>query len=212
MKVYENTIEKFLEDLASSSPAPGGGAVAALSGALSASLSSMVMNLTVNKKKFMEYSDDVKNKFNDYLIKCEELRKEFMGYIEKDVEAFNLVMQAYKMPKETEDEKKERNRAIQRALIEAYSVPYSVADTAFSMFDMVDFISEYGNKNAITDAGVAAIQIFAAIEAAVLNVRINLAGIEDIDLVSDVDMNCKRFLIEAAQKKEEILKKVMAAI
>ncbi|WDC85898.1 cyclodeaminase/cyclohydrolase family protein [Caloramator sp. mosi_1] len=127
--------------------------------------------------------------------------------MEQDVEAFNLVMQAYKMPKDTEEQKAERERAIQRALLEAYSVPYAVADTAFSMFDIVDFVAEFGNKNAITDAGVAAIQLYAAIEAAVLNVRINLEGIKDIDLVSDVDMHCKRFLIEAAHRKEEILLK-----
>ncbi|WDC84160.1 cyclodeaminase/cyclohydrolase family protein [Caloramator sp. mosi_1] len=83
MKIYENTIEKFLEDLASSSPAPGGGAVAALSGALAASLSSMVMNLTVNKKKYMEYSDDVKNRFNEYLVKCEELRKSLWSILSR---------------------------------------------------------------------------------------------------------------------------------
>ncbi|GFR36106.1 cyclodeaminase/cyclohydrolase family protein [Thermobrachium celere] len=212
MKTYQNTIENFLTDLASSSPAPGGGAVAALSGALAASLSSMVINLTVNKKKFMEYSDDIKEKFNQYLGKCEELRREFLEYIDKDIEAFNLVMQAYKMPKDTDEQKAERNKAIQNALIEAYKVPYSVAESAYNMFEIVDFIAEYGNQNAITDAGVAAIQILAAIEAAVLNVRINLGGINDVDLVSDVDMNCKRLLIEAGYKKEEVLKKVYRKI
>jgi len=212
MKTYQNTLENFLADLASSSPAPGGGAVAALSGALAASLSSMVINLTVNKKKFMEYSEEIKAKFNEYLIKCEELRKEFLEYIDKDIEAFNLVMQAYKMPKDTEEQKSERNKAIQSALIEAYKVPYSVAEGAFKMFDIADFIAEYGNQNAVTDAGVAAIQILAAIEAAVLNVRINLGGINDVDLVSDVDMNCKRLLIEAGYKKEEIIKKVYKKI
>lgn len=212
MKTYQNTIQDFTMDLASSSPAPGGGAVAALAGSLAASLTSMVINLTTNKKKYMEYSDEIKAKFNEYLAKCDELREDFLEDIDRDIEAFNEVMAAYKLPKETDEEKIQRHKAIQRAMVEAFRVPYSVADKAYSMFDMVEFVAEYGNKNAITDAGVAAIQILAAIEAAILNVRINLSSIDDMDLVSDVDMNCKRLLMEATHRKEEVLKKVYKKI
>ncbi|MCX7950652.1 MAG: cyclodeaminase/cyclohydrolase family protein [Clostridiales bacterium] len=212
MKTYQNTIQDFTKDLASSSPAPGGGAVAALSGSLAASLTSMVINLTINKKKFMEYDEEIKKKFNEYLAKCEELRMDFLEDIDRDIEAFNEVMAAYKLPKDTDEEKAQRHKAIQRAMVEAFRVPYSVADKAYSMFDMVEFVAEYGNQNAITDAGVAAIQILAAIEAAILNVRINLSSIDDLDLVSDVDLNCKRLLMEATHRKEEVLKKVYKKI
>lgn len=212
METYKMTLDEFTKDLASDSSAPGGGAVAAISGALAACLTSMVINLTVNKKKFNEYSDEIKSKFNEYLERCQELRKYFLEDIDRDIVAFNDVMAAYKMPKNTEEEKIERHNAIQRALTEAYRVPYSVLENANSMFEMVKFVAEYGNENLITDAGIAAIQLYAAIESSILNVKINLASIDDIDMVNEINLYCKKFLIEASKNKEEILNMVYKKI
>jgi len=175
----EKTISKFLDELASNSPAPGGGSVAALSGSLGAALTSMVCNLTIGKKKYLDVGLEMKN----ILAKAEELRKTFTLLIDQDTEAFNKVMEAYGFPKETDDQKALRGAAIQAATKEAALVPLRVMKHVIDGLALVKVVAEKGNANSISDAGVSALMLHAAAESAALNVQINLNTITDQEFV-----------------------------
>ncbi len=166
-------VNDFLAELASASPTPGGGSVAALSGALGASLCSMVCNLTIGKKKYVEVEEDLKR----VLKETERLRLELTRLIDEDAAAFDKVMVAMKLPKETDDEKAARKAAIQDSLVDAASVPLAVMDKCVEVVELSVAVAEKGNVNAVSDAGVAALNARAGAHAARLNVLINLGGI-----------------------------------
>lgn len=172
-------ITEFLNELASNSPAPGGGSVAALSGSLGAALTSMVCHLTIGKKKYASVEQEMKNT----LTKSEELRKIFTELVERDTEAFNKVMEAYALPKETEDQKALRNAAIQEATKEATLIPLRVMKHAVDGLALAKIVAEKGNVNSVSDAGVSGFMFYTAAEGAALNVQINLSGITDSEFV-----------------------------
>ena len=163
----------FLGELASGSPTPGGGSVAALCGALGAALNSMVANLTIGKKKYADYDAEMK----EALAGAETLRLELTQMIDEDAAVFNKVMVALKMPKETDAEKASRKTALQQALVDAATVPLAVMEMCVGVIRMAKPVAEHGNVNAVSDAGVAALVARAGVHAAGLNVRINLGGI-----------------------------------
>jgi formiminotetrahydrofolate cyclodeaminase len=167
------TLNDFLSELASDSPTPGGGSVAALSGALAASLTSMVANLTIGKKKYEDVQEDVQA----VLAKTEGLRLELAELMEEDAAAFDKVMVAMKLPKETEEEKAARTAAMQAALVDAAMVPLAVMEKCVEVIALAKVAAEKGNKNAVSDAGVAALMGRAGAHAAKLNVMINLGWI-----------------------------------
>lgn len=169
------TICDFLSELASKSPAPGGGSVAALSGALGAALSSMVCNLTLGKEPYKNVEDEIK----ELLKKSEQLRKELTTIIDEDTEAFTDVIRAFKMPKETTLQKQKRSQAIQAGYKIAAQVPLKTANTCEQILDIVQRVAEKGNQNSITDAASSALMAQAGIQAALLNVKVNLASIKD---------------------------------
>lgn len=175
----EKTIVKFLDELASNLPAPGGGSVAALSGALGAALASMVANLTIGKKKYLEVEHEMKN----ILTKSQELRKQFTLLIDQDTEAFNKVMEAFGLPKETDDQKALRTAAIQGATKEATLVPLRVMKLVVDALALAKIVADKGNANSASDAGVAALMLHAAAESAALNVFVNLNSVNDQDFV-----------------------------
>ena len=174
-KLAEKTVNEFLDALASSAPAPGGGSVAALSGAMGAALVSMVCNLTLGKKRYAEVQDEVAA----LLEKSEALRHELTKLLEADVEAFMGVSRAYKMPRATDEEKAVRSEAIQQALRGATVVPMKVAEACVGILDLCAPAAEMGNKNAVSDAGVAALMAEAGLRSAALNVLININAIKD---------------------------------
>ncbi len=173
----KQTLKMFLDDLASSSPAPGGGSVAALSGALGAALTSMVCNLTIGKKKYTDVDGDMKK----ILTQAEELRNTFAVLIDKDTLAFNKVMEAYGLPKETEPQKALRGAAIREATKEATLIPLEVMKHCIDALALTQEVASRGNANSISDAGVSALMLHAACEGAALNVRINLNTLDDSD-------------------------------
>ncbi len=191
----------FLDELASSSPAPGGGSVAALSGALGAALSSMVCNLTRGKQGYEEAQDEIK----EILQRSEELRKQLTELIDKDTEAFNEVMKALKMPKETEDQKEHRQHAMQNAFKHAADVPLETAQKCTQILDVARIVAEKGNKNSISDAAVSALMAQTGLQAAMLNVRINLCSIKDTEYVQKVSTELDELLQNAMEKSAEIL-------
>ncbi|MBI5474612.1 MAG: cyclodeaminase/cyclohydrolase family protein [Ignavibacteriae bacterium] len=175
----KRSMNGFLDELASSSPAPGGGSVAALAGALGAALTSMVCNLTIGKKKYLAVEEQMKK----VLKESEDLRARFSVLIDKDTDAFNKVMEAYSLPKDDESKKALRDAAISAATKEATMVPLEVMKHCIDAMALAQTVAENGNKNSISDAGVSALMLHAACESAALNVRINLNGLADTEFV-----------------------------
>lgn len=170
-----NPVEGFIVDLSSDSPTPGGGAVAALSLALGFSLLSMVTRLTLKKKKYEEYHDRARSILESAMTET----KTALYLMKKDEEAFDLVMEAYKLPKETEEEKKLRKEKIEEALKEASRVPFETLSLALKGTELAKELADFGLKSAISDVGTALEEFKAAFMGGKLNVLINLAGIED---------------------------------
>ncbi len=173
------TMNAFLDELASSSPAPGGGSVAALAGALGAALTSMVCNLTIGKKKYAEVEDDLRK----VVGQSEDLRRRFTELIELDTPAFNKVMEAFALPKDTEPQKALRSAAVTEATKEATLVPLEVMKHCIDALALAQEVASKGNANSVSDAGVSAIMLHAACEGAALNVRINLNALNDPEFV-----------------------------
>jgi len=175
----KKTVSAFLDELASSSPAPGGGSVAALSGALGAALTTMVCNLTIGKKKYADVESDLKK----VRTESEKLRAKFTQLIDEDTLAFNKVMEAYALPKESEAQKTLRGAAIAAATKEATLVPLEVMKHCIDAMALAQQVVSSGNANSVSDAGVSALMLHAACEGAALNVKINLGGLADSDFV-----------------------------
>ncbi|MEA2022306.1 MAG: cyclodeaminase/cyclohydrolase family protein, partial [Candidatus Caldatribacteriota bacterium] len=167
--LIEKKVNNFLNELASSSPTPGGGSVAALAGALGAALLSMVGNLTLGKKKYQIVEED----FKKMVSSSEKLRIELSRLIDEDIKVFNEFMAIYKMPKVTENEKKVRSEKIQEALVLAAEVPLKVGFKCLEILTLSEEVAGKGNINVISDAGVAALMAEAALDSALLNVKIN---------------------------------------
>lgn len=176
------TMQDYLNELSSDSPTPGGGNVAALCGALSASLGSMVCNLTIGKKKYA----DVENVMIELKTKLEYYQKRFLELAQKDNNAFNNVMAAFKLPKETEEEKLLRNDAIEKATIGAAEVPSEVIKYCYDLLPLIKGVAEKGNKNSISDAGVAAALIKTSAAGAYLNVLINCASLNNQTIADEI--------------------------
>jgi methenyltetrahydrofolate cyclohydrolase len=200
-KLMKLNVKMFLDELASSSPAPGGGSVAALSGALGAALSSMVCNLTIGKKGYETVQDEIL----DILHKSEDLRKHLTDLIDKDTEAFNEVMTAMKLPKETEEQKTHRQQEMQTAFKHAADVPLETARTCVHVMDVAHIVAQKGNKNSISDAAVSVLMAQAGVQAAMLNVRINLSSIKDQEYVQKVSTELHELLQNAMEKTSAIL-------
>ncbi len=175
------SIHEFMNELASAAPSPGGGAVAALLAALSTSLCSMMANLTINKpsyEKIWQASEDLVARMN---VK----REEFYILMDKDASSFDSVTDAFKLPKETEVEKKHRSAMIQKGYIEATKVPLEMAEKTLELFEDINYIVDNGNKNVITDGIAAAMAASTAVNMALLNVKINLKSIKDEKYVKE---------------------------
>ena len=201
-------INDFINELASSSPAPGGGSVAALAGSLGAALLSMVCNLTIGKEKYSDVQDEIK----DILKKSEKLRKKLIKLIDEDTEAFNDVMKAFKMPKETDEQKKKRSIAIQEGYKKATSIPLDTSKTCEEILDLSMIVAKKGNQNSITDSAVSAIMARSAVESAILNVKINLGSIKDDKFVNNINSEVENLQKSSERKEKEILKIVASKI
>jgi formiminotetrahydrofolate cyclodeaminase len=174
-QIKETAIDNFLDALASQSATPGGGSAAAIIGAMGAALVSMVCNLTIGKKKYA----DVEGEMREVRAKAEALRHKLTGMIEDDVKAFDQVMDAYGMAKETDAEKAAREKAIQAALKQATEVPLRCCHAAREVIDLAAIASDKGNLNVISDAGVGVLAAYAALRSAALNVFTNAKIITD---------------------------------
>jgi len=204
----EKPIFTFLDELASSAPAPGGGSAAALAASIGAALVSMVANLTVGKKDYVNVQDDIQRILN----RSETLRHRCLELLEGDVAAYTQVSIAYKMPRDTEEQKQARNAAIQKALKQATAVPMELAEVCVEILNLCPESAEKGNVRAVSDVGVGALMAEAALRAAALNVLINLGSIKDEAFVQKERARLNALLDGKAQLKERILKDVEAKL
>ncbi|MBI6872239.1 cyclodeaminase/cyclohydrolase family protein [Clostridium aciditolerans] len=198
-------LKDFIDELGSKSPAPGGGSIAALSASLASALASMVFNLTIGKKEYMEYDESLKEKVDDSFNEVNLYKVEFLELMERDTNAFLSLMEAFKMPKTTEDEIRSRKEKIAEGNKEALEIPLQVAEKAYKLYDHIYIAVQYGNKNAVSDAGVAASLVETAIEGAILNVKINIMGLKDEERKEELKNKCKYLLENSKKKKEEIM-------
>lgn len=198
--LLDMNLREFANELSMDSPAPGGGSIAALCGAMSASLSSMVANLTVGKKGYEEVQDKIK----ELAVKAQSLKDEFLRDIDMDTQAFNKVMEAFRMKKKTVEQKELRSQAVEHATKEATLVPLHVLENSIEALKLAKESAENGNKNSISDAGVAALTAEAGAEGAYYNVRINLPNIEDKKFQTDVKRKATHLLKKAHKLGQEV--------
>ncbi len=195
------TLRSYLGRLASDSPEPGGGSVAALVGALGAALVGMVTHLTLGKPKYA----GVQAEMVEIEARAEELRLELEGLVTLDALAYGAVAEAMKLPQDDEAQKAERKRVLQNALNGAAAVPLKIALTAVEVAKLAVPAAEKGNLFAVSDAGVAALLADAAAQAAALNVKINLAWMDDEEFKRTAWTRVEESLSEVAQLRETVL-------
>jgi glutamate formiminotransferase/formiminotetrahydrofolate cyclodeaminase len=179
-ELVSKNVREFVDEVASSSPAPGGGSVSALAGSLGAALGCMVAHLTLGKPGYEAAAGEIQ----DALQKLESLRKDLLNIVEEDTQAFNRVSEAYQMAKESGPQKMERSKAIQDALKGATQVPLKLTRKCASALDLLKALATKGNPSAASDAGVGALLAYAGLMGASLNVEINLGGMKDQDFAA----------------------------
>ena len=208
MKLIDLTVFDFINEVDSKNPAPGGGSVSALCGALGASLIRMVGHLTLDKKKFLALEPTIQLEFKSTLSELLMIKDQIVYLVDKDTDAFNMIMAAYRLPKTTEEEVKHRNETIQEATLEAIMVPLKVASLSMSALNHLDTILQNGNKSAISDLGVAILSLITGVEGACLNVLINLPGLEDQIASQQYRNQATELLKKAHLKKDELMPKI----
>ncbi len=194
----------FVESVASSSPAPGGGSVSAAAGSLAAALASMVCRLTLGKKKYAEVQDHVAA----ILKQTDVLKDELYELVARDAASFDAVMAAMKLPKESEEQQKQRTEAIQKATINATQTPLETMKKAAQAIDLAIEIAKIGNVNSVSDAGVGALMAHAGVQGAFYNVQINLPGINDRAIADKIDAEARKILA-AAETKARLAREIV---
>ena len=207
-KLVDLTLSGFSNETLSDSPAPGGGSVAAYVGALGASLGIMVANLSAHKRGW----DDQWEEFSDWAEKGKKAHDRLLSLVDEDTASFNAIMDAFSLPKNNEQEKKNRSAAIQSATKKAIVVPFEVMQTAYQSLEVIGTMAEIGNPNSLSDAGVGALCARTAVYGAYLNVRINAAGLTDKAFAEEILSKAARLLQETKDKEEKILKLVESKI
>jgi glutamate formiminotransferase / formiminotetrahydrofolate cyclodeaminase len=197
-------LHEFCNETLSDSPAPGGGSVAALMGALGASLGGMVANLSAGKRGW----DDKLDYFSDRAVKAQQLKDELVSLVDEDTAAFNKVMDAFALPKESPEEKTARSAAIEEATKHAAQVPLKVMETASKSYVLLAEMAEKGNPASISDVGVGALATRACIEGAAMNVRINLATLKDEKFKSTLHEKVRKLRAESEAQFKRIIQVV----
>jgi glutamate formiminotransferase/formiminotetrahydrofolate cyclodeaminase len=198
------TLTDFADETASESPAPGGGSISAYVGALGVSLATMVANLSSHKKGW----DDRWEEFSNWAEKGQQYKDELLRLVDADTKAFNQIMSAMSLPKETDEEKAARTKAIQDATKLAIEIPFKVMQASYDSMEVIRAMVEMGNPNSVTDAGVGALCARSAVIGAFMNVRINAAGYNDKNFVTDVIEKGKEIERKAIALETQILEVV----
>lgn len=208
MELSEMTVASFANLLGSDAPAPGGGSAAALEGSLGAALTAMVSVLTLGRKKYMDYQELAQ----DVNVKASRLKEEFLVAMERDTEAFNAFGDAMSMPRETDEEKAARSAAMQKALVACIESPLYMMELSLETVELTRSIHGKSNANAMSDLGVSALSLIAAVRGAWLNVLINLGGLKDTAAAEAYRAKGKLLLDRTVAIGEEIYRSVEAAL
>ena len=200
-KLVSMNLSDFADETASESPAPGGGSIAAYMGALGVSLGTMVANLSSHKKGWDERWEE----FSKWAEKGQQYKNELVRLVDADTRAFNKIMDAFSLPKSTNEEKATRKLAIQEATKQAIEIPFAVMQNAFGSMEVIMAMAAGGNPNSVSDAGVGALCARSAVIGAFMNVRINAAGYEDKDFVNDIIAKGKDIENKAIEAEKAIL-------
>ncbi|GBD91888.1 methenyltetrahydrofolate cyclohydrolase [bacterium BMS3Abin04] len=201
-------LNDFVDEVSRESPAPGGGSIAALAGALGASLSSMVSTLTANKRG----TEEIDGILNTAADKCQEIKNSLIRAIDDDTNAFNDFMNAKRLPAKTEEEKRVRENAMLEGLKQAVMVPLNTAKQSLEVIKIAETVVEYGNPNSITDVGVGAQMAYSGVLGGIYNVLINLKEINDEDFVNEMKATCSKLESDAKKRTEKLLGKVESRI
>ncbi len=207
-KLINLSLQEFANETASESPAPGGGSIAAYMGSLGISLATMVANLSAHKKGW----DKRWKEFSDWAEKGQKIKDELLYLVDEDTNAFNKIMEAFSLPKSSEQEVKTRSEAIQNATKYATEVPLKTMILAYSSFPIIKAMAEIGNPNSISDAGVGALCARSAVIGAYMNVRINAAELKDEAFKKEILAKAEKIKNDAIKEEEAILKIVYAVI
>ena len=197
----ELTLKAFIDKVISNDPVPGGGSVSALNGALAASLAAMVANLTVGRKKYVEVTDLMQ----ELAGRLEKTAGRLLADVDRDSDAYNRVFAAFKLPKETDEEKAARSEAIQRETKYAAEVPMEVARAVPDVLPQIAAVAQRGNSTAVTDADVAMMCARTAVLGALLNVKINLSSIKDEAYVKAMSEEAARLEIDTMEQERNLL-------
>ncbi len=196
--VFDWKLGEFIEKAASKSPTPGGGNVSSVVGALGAAMVCMVANLTLGKKGYEDYQDKVK----EIIPKLEGIIEKFKELTLKDMEVFQEVVKAWKMPRETEEEKKKRAEAIEEATKKATMVPMDMCRACVEALEIAKDLATYGNKGAISDVGVGALLLLGALKGAMFSVDINLGALKDEEFKKSIEEERAKLLGTAEELAE----------
>jgi glutamate formiminotransferase / formiminotetrahydrofolate cyclodeaminase len=202
--LLEKNLREFSNETASESPAPGGGSIAAYSGALGTALSTMVANLSANKRGW----DDRWEEFSDWADKGQAYHSQLLALVDADTAAFNSIIEAYGLPKSSEDQKLARSNAIQTATKNAIEIPMQVAEIAHNALEVAEAMAQLGNPNSITDAGVGAMCLRTAVLGAILNARVNTVDLNDDVFVSSTLDRCSELVSSTKSREDAILARV----
>jgi glutamate formiminotransferase/formiminotetrahydrofolate cyclodeaminase len=200
-RLIDMTCAEFADETASESPAPGGGSISAYMGALAAALATMVANLSSHKAGW----DDRWQEFSDWAVKGQQIKDDLLALVDEDTNAFNKVMDAFGLPKTTDEEKATRTGAIQDATKYATEIPFRTMQRTFDTFEIIKAMAQHGNPNSASDAGVAALSARSAIMGAYLNVRINAASLKDKAFAADIVARGAQIEQKAVELESEIM-------
>ncbi|MBF1465288.1 glutamate formimidoyltransferase [Prevotella pallens] len=201
-KLIDLTVKGFADETSRESPAPGGGTISAYMGALGAALGTMVANLSSHKAGW----DDRWEEFSNWADKGQKIQAELMVLVDEDTEAFNRIMEAFGLPKKTEEEKAARSAAIQAATLFATQVPLHTMQASFKVFELCKAMAEEGNPNSVSDAGVGVLAVRAAVLGAGLNVKINASGLKDREVADKLVGEANELIKKANELETEIMK------
>lgn len=207
-RLIDMTLEGFVHETASESPAPGGGSISAAMGAMGAALATMVANLSSHKRGW----DDRWEEFSDWAEKGKRCHDELLRLIDEDTDAFNQIMAAFGLPAGTEAEKAQKNEAVQEATKHAIEIPFRVMEVAYESMEVIKAMAEIGNPNSVSDAGVGALCARSAVMGAFLNVKINASGVEDKTWINDLLTRGEEIQSKAIAQEQAILEIVSAKL
>ncbi|BCZ48359.1 formiminotransferase-cyclodeaminase [Clostridium gelidum] len=212
MKFCDESIKQFLEELGSDLSAPGGGSVAGLIAALSGALNSMVYSLTVGKKKYINLQDNEKAIIDKFEKQSKEFTLRSLELMEEDRDNFLKLMDAYKLPKDTYEDKKKRTLEIKENTIKSMEAPLILARESLEFYENLKIMSKYGNKMLLSDLAISAILLHSAIESSIVNVKVNLNGLRSEKFFYKIDNELNGIMEKSIKEKNLITEDVNSVI